>query len=304
MTSLRGCGLGHADRVPQRQRRDDRGRLEGLPVRHVNAHAAVAVELELRDPVVEQHLAAELLDVGGHLLPHLAGAVARVVELRDEARDLVAAVAEERGPGGAEEREVLDPLGGPVGADLGGGHAPDLLRVGLEELVEEEAAEAVRDPLLVGLLLALRLDGRPQVGGERARQVDRAELLHHVRAAQRVVEELRLAVAVAPVDARHARALEELLLHDLVPEVVHLLHLGEEAVPAEVEAVAVADRGLGDAADLVLGLEDHDREALLGEQVAGGQARGAGAEDDGRLLAQLGIGKLGLSAVVAHDAFS
>ncbi len=275
-----------------------------LPVRHVNAHAAVAVELELRDPVVEQDLAAELLDVGGHLLPHLARAVARVVELRDEARDLVAAVAEERGPGGAEEREVLDPLGGPVGADLGGGHAPDLLRVGLEELVEEEAAEAVRDPLLVGLLLALRLDGRPQVGGERARQVDRAELLHHVRAAQRVVEELRLAVAVAPVDARHARALEELLLHDLVPEVVHLLHLGEEAVPAEVEAVAVPDRGLGDAADLVLGLEDHDREALLREQVAGGQARGAGAEDDGRLLAQLGIGKLGLSAVVAHDAFS
>ena len=46
------------------------------------------------------------------------------------------------------------------------------------------------------------------------------------------------------------RALEELLLHDLVPEVVDLLDLGEEAVAAEVEAVAVADLGAGDAADL------------------------------------------------------
>ena len=166
ITSGCGCGLGHADRVPQRQRRDHRRRLEHL-VAHVHAHAAVAVELELRDPVVEQHLAAELLDVVGHRLPHLAGAVARVVELRDQARDLVVPVAEERGPGGAEERQVLDPLGGPVGADLGRGHAPDLLGVRLEELVEEAAAEAVRDPLLVGVLLALRLDRRPQVGEER-----------------------------------------------------------------------------------------------------------------------------------------
>ena len=68
-----------------------------------------------------------------------------------------------------------------------------------------------------------------------------------------------------------------------MPEVVDLLGLGEEAVAAEVEAVAVADLGLGDAADLVLGLEDDDGPPLLGEQVAGGQAGGAAAEDgDGR----------------------
>ena len=135
----------HADRVSQRQRRDHGRRLEHL-VAHVHAHAAVVLEVELGDLVVQEHLAAELLDVVGHRLPHLAGAVAGVVELRDQARDLVVLVPEERGPGGAEEREVLDPLGGPVGADLGRGHAPDLLRVGLEELVEEPAAEAVRRP--------------------------------------------------------------------------------------------------------------------------------------------------------------
>ena len=146
------------------------------------------------------------------------------------------------------------------------GHAPDLLRVRLEEEVEQALAEAVRHPLLEGVLLALGLHLRPQVGEERARQLDRAELLDHVGAAQRVVEELAV-----PEDARHARALEEVLAHDLVPEVVDLLGLGEEAVAAEVEAVAVADRGLGDAADLVLGLEDDHGQALLGEQVAGGQ---------------------------------
>ena len=47
---------------------------------------------------------------------------------------------------------------------------------------------------------------------------------------------------------------------------------------AEVEAVAVADLGLGQAADLVLGLEDDDRDAAAGEEVAGGQSRGAAAE--------------------------
>jgi hypothetical protein len=40
-------------------------------------------------------------------------------------------------------------------------------------------------------------------------------------------------------------------------------------VAAEVEAVAVrVDDGLGDAADLVVGLEDDDLLALLGQQVA------------------------------------
>ena len=47
---------------------------------------------------------------------------------------------------------------------------------------------------------------------------------------------------------------------------------------AEVEAVAVADLGLGDAADLVLGLEHDDRHAAAGEEVTGGQSCGAAAE--------------------------
>ena len=46
------------------------------------------------------------------------------------------------------------------------------------------------------VLLALRLDRRPQVGDQRLGQVDRAELLDHVRTAQRVVEELALPLGV------------------------------------------------------------------------------------------------------------
>ena len=109
-------------------------------------------------------------------------------------------------------------------------------------------------------------------------ELDRAELLITSMPVERVVEELAV-----PVDPRHARALEELLAHHLVPEVVDLLGLGEEAVAAEIEAVAVADLGLGEAADLVLGLEHDHGTPLLGEQVAGGQAGGAAAEDGDRL---------------------
>ena len=224
--------------------------------------------LELLDGRVEPHLAAAGDDLVGHRLPHLARAEARVVELGDQRLDLVAAVAEEGGLGGGEEREALDPLRGPLGAQLGRRDAPDLLGVGLEEVVVEPLAEAVGHPLLEVLLAALRLDGGPQVGDAGADELDRAELADHVHALERVVEELAV-----PVDPRHPRALEELLLHHLVPEVVDLLGLGEEAMAAEVEAVAVADLGLGEAADLVLGLEDDHRPPLAGEQVAGGQTR-------------------------------
>ena len=236
----------------------------------------------------EADLAAVGDDLVGHRLPHLARAEARVVELADQRLDLVAAVAEEGRLGGGEEGEALDPLRGPLRAQLRRGHAPDLLGVGLEEVVVEPLAEAVGHPLLEVVLAPLGLDRGPQVGHARQEELDRAELLDHVRAGQRVVEELAV-----PVDARHARALEELLAHDLVPEVVDLLGLGEEAMAAEVEAVAVADLGLGQPADLVLGLEDDHRHAAAGEEVAGGQARGTAAED--------GDGLADLALVSARD---
>jgi hypothetical protein len=73
-----------------------------------------------------------------------------------------------------------------------------------------------------------------------------------------------------------------------VPEGVHLLRLREEAVAAEVEAVAVADLGLCDPAHLVLGLEHDHGKAQLGQQVARGQAGGPAADDDRGLVPELG----------------
>ena len=165
----------------------------------------------------------------------------------------------------------------------------------MKNWLNSQLAEAVGDPLLEGVLAALGLDRRHQVGQQRLGQVDRAELLDHVHALERVLEEL-----LVPVDPRLARALEELLLHDLVPEVVDLLDLGEEAMAAEVEAVAVAHLGAGDPADLIGRLEHDHRLALLGQQVAGGQAGRAAAEHDDGLLG----GDVGARGVGAEGAVS
>ena len=63
-----------------------------------------------------------------------------------------------------------------------------------------------------------------------------------------------------------------------MPHVVDFLGLGEEAVAAEVEAVAVVLLGLGDAAELVVSLHDQDRLAALGEVVRSGETGGAAAD--------------------------
>ena len=74
-----------------------------------------------------------------------------------------------------------------------------------------------------------------------------------------------------------------------MPEVVDLLDLREEAMAAEVEAVAVTDLGPGDATDLIGRLEHDHGLALLCQQVSGGEAGGPAAEhDDGVLRGDLG----------------
>ena len=198
-----------------------------------------------------------VLDRVGHRVPHLAGPEARVVELGDEALDLVPLVAEERRLRRREERQPLDALRRPLGADLGRRHAPHLLGVGLEEQLEEPAAEPVRHPVLERLVASCRARRR-HAGTSAMQRVSSTgpELPDHVGAAQRVVE-----VAVVPVDPRHARAEQELLAEDLVPERVDLDRLREEAVAAEIEAIAVALDRLREPADLVLRLEHDERRA-------------------------------------------
>ena len=99
--------------------------------------------------------------------------------------------------------------------------------------------------------------------------------VERVEGLERVVE-----VLAVVEDAAHAGPQEEVLVgEDLVPEVLDGLHLGEEAVAADVEAPAVALDGAGDAADDVVGLEDGGADVVLGELVGRGEAGRTGADD-------------------------
>ena len=60
ITSGCGCGLGHADRVPQRQRRDDRRRLEDLLAGTCTRTQRSPSNSSFVTRWFEQHLAAEL----------------------------------------------------------------------------------------------------------------------------------------------------------------------------------------------------------------------------------------------------
>ena len=266
----------HRDDLAQRQRRDHRiGQLVQLVPRRDLGDAA-AEKLEPFDGRLQPHLAALLLDRARHRLPHLPGAEARVVELRDQTLH-VAVVAEERGLRRGEEREALDPLRGPFRADLRGRDTPHLLGVRLEEELEEPPAEAVRHPVLERLLDRIARRRGAQVRGHAARELDGPELADDVGAAQRVVEK-----ALVPVDAGHPRTQQELLAEDLAPERLDLERLREEAVSAEVEAVTVDLDRLRETADLALRLEHDDRPLRLAEQVARREPSRPPAENERR----------------------
>ena len=170
---------GRGERLRRRRRPHDLGQgAEREGGDRVGARDRLAAGLDRRDPPVldvdpldrraGDDLAPEVLDPLGHGFPHLARAVARVVELADEALHAAVASAEERVPRGRAEREALDPLGGPFGADLRAGNAPDLLRVRSEEEVVEPPAEAVGHPFLQALLPSLPPRHGREVRGDAA----------------------------------------------------------------------------------------------------------------------------------------
>jgi hypothetical protein len=128
---------------------------------------------------------------------------------------------------------------------------------------------AVEAPAVVGHDVALEraLVGRrahphPEVGQDAAQGLEDAEVAQGVEGPDRVVVELALVV-----DAAHARPQEEVVAReDLVPQALHRGDLGEEAVPADVEAPALALHRAGDAPDHVVGLEHDDGVLRLGRQ--------------------------------------
>ena len=78
---------------------------------------------------------------------------------------------------------------------------------------------------------------------------------------------------------RRGRTIKLVARQQVVPQLLDLGHLGEEAVPADVEAPAVAHDGPADPADDVVALDDDRRDATLGEPEGCGEPGGAGADD-------------------------
>src|SRR5262245_16330872 len=90
------------------------------------------------------------------MLPHHSGPESGIVELLNQRRDdppvRCLPGADERVAQRFAQRQILDPLRGPIGGDLIARDAPDLLGVRLEENLVEAVAETIGDPLLeIGL---------------------------------------------------------------------------------------------------------------------------------------------------------
>ena len=222
--------------------------------------------------MVQVHRDSALLDALLERLPHLAGPEPRVVELLDQRRHLPALQPEDR-ERRLEQREVLDPLRGPLRPDLRAGDPPDLLAVRLEERVVEPLAEADRHPVLERLGVLAAAPQAPEIRQRAEQRLEDPESCEDVLRLQGIREELAV-----EVDAREARTRQELAAHHVLPEPLDRLQLREEAVAAEIEAVPVELDRLRDPAHGAVGLEDGARRAPESEDVRGREACGAAAE--------------------------
>ncbi len=171
------------------------------------ATAPAGPPLDAHHGAAQEHLHAGLLDQVTAGLPHHAGPELGVLELLDEARDLLGPVLAPSGQAGPhrlpyrrEQGHPLDALGAEVGRDLGGGHPPHLLVVGLEEVLVEPAAVVGDDVPLEGALVLRRRHPHLGEGQGAADGLDQTQVAQGLEGLDGVVVELALVV-----DAAHAR---------------------------------------------------------------------------------------------------
>src|SRR5215472_13232964 len=207
------------------------------------------------------------------LLPHHAGAALRIVELFDQACDVLLIAPGQDGVGHRlRERQILYALGRPVRLYSGRRHSPDLLCVRLEEDAVETPTEASGNPALERRLIRWGADLCPGVRQKAAHCFNQPQPLQSVEGAQRIVKH----VAVI-VDTAHARTEQEILRSEyLLPELLDSPHLGEEATTSDVKSPTIAQDSSGKAADDFVGFEHRWTKASFGQFIGGRQAGGAG----------------------------
>src|ERR1017187_248563 len=131
------------------------------------------------------NFSAALADQPSHMFPKLTGTELGIKKLLDE-RSLCLLLSQvarlfasegllEEVQHYAFERQALDALGAPLGADLIARHAPDLFGIRLEEDQIQLLAKPVDNKVLERALLALRQDNRAHVTQS---TLDRADQPH------------------------------------------------------------------------------------------------------------------------------
>jgi hypothetical protein len=200
-------------------------------------HPAIP-HLHARDPVLQEHVVAQISHAIAARLPHLPRTQPRVLKGVDQASDGPRALVERRSrQDRLRERKALNALGRPLSPNLAAGHSPDLLRIRLEKGFVQPLAKAVGDPLLEGFLVGVGTPVPPQVAQKDQRGIPWTQAAKRVARLQRVVEEH--AVVVDSGKARHG---DELFPQDLAPQRLDRFELREEAMPADVESESLVLR--------------------------------------------------------------
>ncbi len=246
----------------------------------------------------EMNFAATLANQIGRMFPKLAGAELGIEEPLDQRGFgflLCDAAGAFRGEGlleemhhHAREREPLDALRAPFGADFIARHTPDFFGVRLEKSKVKLLAEAVDDEILERVFLALRQQRRAHVTEAATNGTIQAQIPEGgCRQADGIVEEaaqkinaalalphqhdqifrLRIrshcgrgSIALLPLIAKLAIFVRVGRTasadgHQVQPPAHDAVRLRKEAMAANIHAVALVANGPRDAADLLTGLE-------------------------------------------------
>src|SRR5213594_227348 len=186
------------------------------------------------------------------------------MELLDERFDVLFASSKNGIHDRRPERQSLDPLRGPFGADLIAGNSPHLFRIGLEKSKVKAFAKTVAYPLLQVIFLRVREEGRTQEAHQNQKAVPQAQPQDDIAQLEGIVEKLSVVI-----DSREPRAAHELVSQDFVPNLVDLGNFCEEPMSSYVKAIS-AKLIRARMASYNVFLLENDRSGISFAQLIGG----------------------------------